>query len=79
MSETLDRERIEALSTDLLHAIRANYYRGPVSRDRAFEALNALAVAVAVVLNGCDSAGADGEARAFFEKALEQQIESGPR
>ena len=72
-TETLDRKRIEDLTTEILLPIRANYMRGPVSRDRAYEALNALAAAAGVVIRGCDS-GAQGEAHEWFEKALGTQL-----
>jgi hypothetical protein len=48
--------------------IRENYMRGPVSRDRCFEALNALAASAALVIEGSDGPG--GEAQEFFEQAL---------
>jgi hypothetical protein len=70
----LDRERIERLMGAILIPIRENYRSGPVSRDRCFEALNALAGSVALVIHGSDGPG--GEAEEFFRKALEQQLES---
>jgi hypothetical protein len=68
----LNRERIENLMASILTPIRDNYQRGPVSRDRCFEALNALAAAAALVIEGSDGPG--GEARAFFEKAILQHV-----
>jgi hypothetical protein len=70
----LDRERIEGLLEPILIAIRDNYQRGPVSRDRCFEALNALATATAIVIHGSDGPG--GEAAEFFGKALAQALDS---
>jgi hypothetical protein len=70
----LDRGRIERLMAGILLPIRENYKEGPVSRDRCFEALNALAASAALVIEGADGAG--GEAEEFFRKALEQQLES---
>jgi hypothetical protein len=67
----LDRNRIEALSCDLLEHIRANYKAGPISRDRVYEALNALAFCVATVVEGSD--GAQGEAHDFFRRAYAMQ------
>jgi hypothetical protein len=64
----LDSNRVEELTMQILVPVRANYRKGPVSRDRALEALNALAVAVAVVVSGCDGMG--GEAEKFFYQAL---------
>jgi hypothetical protein len=68
----LDRDRIEALSVALLEHIRANYKAGPISRDRVYEALNALAFCVATVLQGAD--GANSEAYDFFNRALAMQM-----
>jgi hypothetical protein len=62
----LDEKRIEALAEELLMAIRKNYLRGPVSRDRVYESLNALAFAVALVVRGADK----DEALEWFSKAL---------
>jgi hypothetical protein len=52
----LDRDRIEELSAEVLRPIRRNYYIGPISRYRVYEALNALAFAVATVVEGSDGA-----------------------
>jgi hypothetical protein len=62
----LDEKRIEALAGTLLLAIRENYLRGPVGRDRVYESLNALAFSVAVVVRGSDK----NEALEWFSKAL---------
>ena len=67
----LDRNRIEALSVALLEHIRANYKAGPISRDRVYEALNALAFCVATVVEGSD--GVHGEAHDFFMRAYAMQ------
>ncbi len=73
MEETeLDLQRIENLIKSILLPIRENYVRGPTSRDRCFEALNALAAGAAIVIYGSDGPG--GEAHEFFEKAIEQNI-----
>jgi hypothetical protein len=66
----LDRDRIEEITTSILLVIRENYVRGPTSRDRCFEALNALAASAALVIEGSDGPG--GEAQKFFEQALRQ-------
>jgi hypothetical protein len=73
----LDRERIEGVLEPILIAIRDNYQRGPVSRDRCFEVLNALAAATAIVIARSDGPG--GEAEQFFHKALAQQLEGQPQ
>jgi hypothetical protein len=70
----LDHNRVEELTGQILLPVRANYQRGPISRDRALEALNALAVAAAVVVSGCDGMG--GEAEKFFYQALTINIKS---
>jgi len=70
--EGLNRDRIEKLMVEILLPIRSNYKNGPISRDRCFEALNALAGAAALVITGCD--GQNGEALDFFEKALKQNL-----
>jgi len=68
--DSLDRTRIEEITKSILLVIRDNYARGPVSRDRCFEALNALAASAALVIEGSDGPG--GEAQKFFEQALRQ-------
>ena len=62
----LDRERIEELTTQILILLRQNYVRGPISRDRVYEALNALAYCTAVTVRGTDP----DEALAWFSDAL---------
>ena len=53
MSEpSLDQERIEELAKQVLILIRENYQRGPISRDRVYEVLNALAFCTAVTVRG---------------------------
>lgn len=69
-SESLDRERVENLTAAVLKPIRDNYNCGPTSRDRALEALNALAAAAALVIRGCD----DQEACDFFAVALQWHL-----
>src|SRR5258707_13199115 len=64
--ESLDQDRIERLAGEILMAIRENYIQGPVSRDRVYEALNALAFSAAWVIRGAG----DPEALEFFSKAL---------
>jgi hypothetical protein len=66
--EPLDNERVHKLSFALLESIRDNYLKGPESRDRSLEALNALAAVSALVIMGADGLG--GEAQDFFLSAL---------
>jgi hypothetical protein len=72
METGLDEQRIEDLAKGILLALRTNYLAGPVSRDRVYEALNALAFATATVLAGA----ADSEAGEFFAKALNQNLQA---
>jgi len=67
MSEpSLDQERIEELAKQVLILIRENYQRGPISRDRVYEVLNALAFCTAVTVRGTDP----DEALNWFSDAL---------
>jgi len=66
----LDRDRVESLFCQIAVVIRENYLRGPASRDRVYESLNALAAAAAQIIKGCD----DAEAYEWFERALTQQL-----
>lgn len=70
MKEPLDEKRIEQLSVVLLEPIRANFHRGPTSRDRVYEALNALAFVTATVLQGAG----DEAAYDFWQRALAMQL-----
>lgn len=58
----------------MLLAIRANYQRGPVSRDRVYEALNALAYSAAVTIRGADPK----EALEWFSDALNVCLKNEP-
>jgi hypothetical protein len=62
----LDEERIEELARQMLILIRANYVKGPISRDRVYEALNALAFCTAVTIGGSDR----HDALEWFSNAL---------
>jgi hypothetical protein len=66
----LDEKRIEALANTFLIAIHENFRRGPTSRDRVYESLNALAFAVAVVVRGSDK----DEALEWFSQALNMSL-----
>jgi hypothetical protein len=68
--EPLDRDRIERLTSQILIAIRENYMLGPVSRDRVYEALNALASSAAWVIRGAG----DPEALEWFSKSLNKNL-----
>jgi hypothetical protein len=68
----LDEQRIEELAKAIMLALRTNYLAGPVSRDRVYEALNALAFATATLLAGA----ADSEAEEFFAQALAKNLQA---
>jgi hypothetical protein len=72
MSTELDQERIETICVDILQIIQQNFVRGPISRDRCLEALNALAAAAALVIHGADGPG--GKAHEFFDQAFEDHL-----
>jgi hypothetical protein len=63
---TLDPERVSEILRPIMEAVRTNYLHGPISRDRVFESLNALAMAVSLIVEGCD----DPDALKFFSDAL---------
>lgn len=67
---SVDERRVDRLATALMQAMKDNFAEGPIHRDRVFETLNALAIAVAVTLHG-----ADVEAAAFFTTALTQYMD----
>jgi hypothetical protein len=69
MSAELDRERVSRLAENILHVIKANYEAGPIHRTRVLESLNALAIASAAILQGCNDIDADD----FFLRALFRQ------
>jgi hypothetical protein len=68
----LDRERVSELTSNLMHAIKTNYARGPMAKERALEALNALASASAIVVSACDGMG--GVAEKFLYRALTMNL-----
>lgn len=76
----LERQAIEALAIEFLKSIKAHYLRRPTGRDAVFEALNALAAAAAEVIDGTcqrgEGRGDGGQARDFFDKALDQALEA---
>jgi len=65
-----DRAAAEALAADLLRAIVAHSQRRPAARSTVLEILNALAGSAASVI-----LGTEGHAKAFFDRALDQQLE----
>jgi hypothetical protein len=73
-----DRTRIGGLARDIMLPVRDNFLRGPASRDRVYEALNALACVAGAVLAGCGEEGARHEAWEWFQLALEQQLADLP-
>lgn len=70
MPAELDRMKVEALTADLLHAVKGHYQRNmPPSREHALEAINAIAIVAAAVVKNC---GQDG--LQFFDLAFKQQM-----
>ncbi len=70
---TVDPDRLAAMVTPIMGAVRANYTE-PKSRDRVYEALNALAMVTATVIVGCGDRDARRQAAAWFDKALTANI-----
>jgi hypothetical protein len=67
----LDDIAITGLRDAILKQVTLHYRSGPPSRDRVFEALNALANATAVILKGTNY---DQDAHEFFDAALRISI-----
>ena len=64
------RSRVEALATRIMIQLRAELIKHPPGNDNILVALNALAVAVGIVLAGID----DPRPRQFFARALRENI-----
>lgn len=69
-----DRARVEKMASEMMQVIAANYRAGPSSRDRLWEALNALSFAAATVIAGTGSEDGRRDTRAFFDNALDQNV-----
>jgi hypothetical protein len=77
MSDELNRERVEALADSLAHEVKAHYLRGGgPSQGLVYEALNALACEVAMILGGVFEAGGMDDCLEFFSNALTTQVNS---
>ena len=77
MTPNLDRTRLEALTAKLATALKEHYLTAPaVDEANVFEALNAFALVVAMILAGT---GNDRRAREFFDKAVKQQVKRALR
>lgn len=72
-AQAFDNRRVDKLSGTILAAIRENYELGPLGRERAMEALNALASSAAVVISGCG--GNQEAALEFFGRALRINVQ----
>lgn len=72
--DEIDRERVEAMTATIMASIRENYVRGPHSRDRVFEALNALSFAAATVIAGTGDMAGRIQATVFFGNALAMNV-----
>jgi hypothetical protein len=71
----LDRERIEALMERLGTEVKAHYLgAGGPSQGLVYEALNALACQVALILGGVFDSGGLDDCLEFFSTALTNQV-----
>jgi hypothetical protein len=70
----LEQAPVEQLARELLVSVREHYLRRPTSRATAQEALNALAVATAVVFAAARECGDEEGAREFFNLAVDNQL-----
>jgi len=73
MDAELDRNRISQLIERILEPIRGNRDGSGKEKERLLEALNALGFVTARVLMDCD--GPSGNAREFFNSALQMNLE----
>jgi len=78
MSTGLDRVAVEVLTVGLCTAIKNHYDRRPPTRETALEALNAIAIAVAMIIGGARDAGDEDLARHFLENAIDMQLSKLP-
>jgi hypothetical protein len=67
----LDEKRIQELVEQMLILIWENYKRGPISRDRVYETLNALAFCTAATVRESDR----DETLKWFSEALNLYLE----
>lgn len=70
----LDRAPVEALALGIMTCVKMHFHGRPRARSTAQEVLNALAIAAAIVIHGTGSDESRQEARAFFERALNEQM-----
>lgn len=74
--QPLDHDAVQQLALELMTCVRAHYHRRPVSRSTAQEVLNATAIVASLIIAAARECGDEAGARAFFELALEQQLET---
>jgi hypothetical protein len=74
----LDVDRVQKLIRKLLEPVKRDMEKGPVNRERVFEALNALAVVTACVLNATGEDSVDETAGEFFRAALNVHLKGSP-
>lgn len=77
MSE-IDRGRVEWIAAAAMRAVVANYRRGPASRDRIWEALNAIAMIAVTVISAIEDDAAVAQAREFFDRAVNANLHDSP-
>lgn len=72
----VDHGATQALGLELSFVVKGHYDSRPTGQSTIFEVLNALACVAAVVLAGT---GNDKGARAFFDNAVDENIEDALR
>lgn len=70
----LDRDRCEQLAEEILKPVRAHYAAEPISPDRVWEVLNALAFAAASVIVGTGTRPARRATRTFLDEAITDNV-----
>lgn len=70
----LDREPVEALAEEFMRAIVTYYRTRLTARSTAQEVLNALGSSAAIIIHGTGSPESRDEARAFFDRAVDNQL-----
>lgn len=74
MSDDIDRARVEAMYERMMVIMRDNYLAGPTSRDRVFEALNALAVCAGITIAETGDWETRQQTREYLDATITQQV-----
>ena len=72
----MDRDRVEAIAVKMMDAIKENYLRGPSSRDRVLEALNAVAMCAGFILGGVPGDETRDVLEGFVKQAITDNVAS---